>query len=287
MVLNKDNIDYINSDIQEIRIKICNAFLITISILAVPALIASLYRTALIGWQPAIYSQIILAISLWGFTFFRDRIAYYYLAGFIVMMFFIIGIGGIYQFGLVAGGISFFVATTPIATLFFGEKIGISTFIIFFISAVVLGFLVVTGNLTNQLDLSTYSVAVSSWSTSIFSWSLTSAALAVSFYVFNSKLINSLEISRQQKDELYESQFILEKTIEEKNISNKELQKALDEISVLRGIIPICSYCHSVRDDKGAWNQLDKYVSEHSEAKFSHGICPNCLIQVRSEEDKD
>ncbi|MFT5361974.1 MAG: hypothetical protein ACI9IN_001727, partial [Porticoccaceae bacterium] len=193
MVLNKDNIDYINSDIQEIRIKICNAFLITISILAVPALIASLYRTALIGWQPAIYSQIILAISLWGFTFFRDRIAYYYLAGFIVMMFFIIGIGGIYQFGLVAGGISFFVATTPIATLFFGEKIGISTFIIFFISAVVLGFLVVTGNLTNQLDLSTYSVAVSSWSTSIFSWSLTSAALAVSFYVFNSKLINSLE----------------------------------------------------------------------------------------------
>ena len=56
-----------------------------------------------------------------------------------------------------------------------------------------------------------------------------------------------------------------------------------EEIRVLRGIIPICSYCHEIRDDKGAWEQIDSYISKHSEATFSHSICPKCLVKVRSE----
>lgn len=55
-----------------------------------------------------------------------------------------------------------------------------------------------------------------------------------------------------------------------------DLQDALDEIKTLRGIVPICSFCKKVRDDKGFWNQVEAYVSEHTEAKFSHGICPDC-----------
>jgi PAS domain S-box-containing protein len=56
-----------------------------------------------------------------------------------------------------------------------------------------------------------------------------------------------------------------------------ELQKALDEIKTLKGYIPICSYCKKIRDDKGYWEQLEKYISEHTEALFSHGICPDCI----------
>jgi transcriptional regulator with GAF, ATPase, and Fis domain len=56
-----------------------------------------------------------------------------------------------------------------------------------------------------------------------------------------------------------------------------QLEKALAEVKHLRGIIPICSYCKKIRDDQGYWNQVEQYVSEHSEAKFSHGICPACL----------
>jgi len=58
---------------------------------------------------------------------------------------------------------------------------------------------------------------------------------------------------------------------------NNQLQKALDEIKTLRGIIPICSYCKQIRDDKGLWKQMEEYIHTHSEAKFSHSICPNCL----------
>lgn len=56
-----------------------------------------------------------------------------------------------------------------------------------------------------------------------------------------------------------------------------ELQTALAEIKTLRGIVPICSHCKKIRDDKGDWNKLEEYVQNHSEAKFSHGICQDCL----------
>lgn len=55
-----------------------------------------------------------------------------------------------------------------------------------------------------------------------------------------------------------------------------ELQRALDEIKVLRGILPICMYCKQIRNDGGLWERLEKYLSEHSEAEFTHGICPEC-----------
>jgi hypothetical protein len=57
---------------------------------------------------------------------------------------------------------------------------------------------------------------------------------------------------------------------------NRELQHAMDEIKVLRGILPICMFCKKIRDDSGYWRQLETYISEHSEAMFSHGLCANC-----------
>ena len=56
-----------------------------------------------------------------------------------------------------------------------------------------------------------------------------------------------------------------------------ELQKALDEIKTLQGIIPICMYCKKIKSEKGIWDQLEIYIEEHSDAGFSHGVCPSCL----------
>jgi hypothetical protein len=56
-----------------------------------------------------------------------------------------------------------------------------------------------------------------------------------------------------------------------------KLQKALDEIKTLEGILPICMHCKKIRDDQGYWSQIEKYIHAHSGAKFSHGICPDCL----------
>jgi CheY-like chemotaxis protein len=56
----------------------------------------------------------------------------------------------------------------------------------------------------------------------------------------------------------------------------QELEAALDQIKQLEGILPICSYCRKVRDDRDYWQSVESYVSTHSQTKFSHGICPSC-----------
>ncbi|MEI6207943.1 MAG: response regulator [Desulfuromonadales bacterium] len=63
-----------------------------------------------------------------------------------------------------------------------------------------------------------------------------------------------------------------------------ELEKALTEIKVLKGIIPICAQCKKIRDDQGYWNQLEVYISEHSDAEFSHGLCPACIKELYPEQ---
>ena len=67
---------------------------------------------------------------------------------------------------------------------------------------------------------------------------------------------------------------------------NEELQKALDEVRQLKGILPICSYCKKIRCDSGYWEQVDIYLQKHSEADISHGICPECLEKHYPEEFK-
>ena len=58
---------------------------------------------------------------------------------------------------------------------------------------------------------------------------------------------------------------------------NAELEAALAKVKLLSGLLPICSACKKIRDDKGYWSQVDNYVEAHSEATFTHGLCPDCL----------
>lgn len=67
----------------------------------------------------------------------------------------------------------------------------------------------------------------------------------------------------------------------------EELQSALTEIKALRGILPICSYCKEIRDDKGYWVRLEQYIEQHSYAEFSHSICDKCLNEKFPEEEDD
>ena len=56
-----------------------------------------------------------------------------------------------------------------------------------------------------------------------------------------------------------------------------QLQHALGEVKTLKGFLPICAYCKNIRDDKGYWEKIETYIRDHSEAEFSHGICPECV----------
>ena len=62
-----------------------------------------------------------------------------------------------------------------------------------------------------------------------------------------------------------------------------ELQEALLKVKALKGLLPICAWCKKIRNDQGYWQQIEAYIRDHSEADFSHGICPECAHKVRAE----
>jgi len=68
-----------------------------------------------------------------------------------------------------------------------------------------------------------------------------------------------------------------------KDRMEKERKKLLEEIKVLKGLLPICSHCKKIRNDTGYWEQIEDYIRSHSEAVFSHGICPDCLKKYYSD----
>ncbi|MFZ5774783.1 MAG: response regulator [Thermodesulfobacteriota bacterium] len=64
----------------------------------------------------------------------------------------------------------------------------------------------------------------------------------------------------------------------------EELEQTRRELKTLQGLLPICSYCKKIRDDKNSWHQLEEYLSQHAEVLFSHGICPDCYAREVSPE---
>lgn len=70
---------------------------------------------------------------------------------------------------------------------------------------------------------------------------------------------------------------------EELQLSNKKLRDALDTVRTLGGLIPICANCKKIRNDKGFWQQVEEYISQHSEANFTHSICPECSFALYPE----
>ena len=75
--------------------------------------------------------------------------------------------------------------------------------------------------------------------------------------------------------------YAVERNRIERRLENtvNELEEALNKINTLSGLLPICSHCKSIRDDGGYWNRLETYIASHSNAEFSHSLCPNCLKQ--------
>ena len=92
-------------------------------------------------------------------------------------------------------------------------------------------------------------------------------------------LLGTLEINRDITERI--------KMTEERDRLIDDLQKALANVEVLNGLLPICASCKKIRDDKGYWNQIEAYISNHSKAQFSHGLCPDCARKLYPDLDVD
>ncbi len=81
--------------------------------------------------------------------------------------------------------------------------------------------------------------------------------------------------TRQKEEIIKQKQDLLEK--------NQSLEEAILKVKKLSGLLPICASCKNIRDDKGYWQQIETYIRDHSEAEFSHGICPDCARKLYPE----
>jgi CheY-like chemotaxis protein len=108
------------------------------------------------------------------------------------------------------------------------------------------------------------------------------AAFAAGANDYITKPVNSVELLARASSALALKKEMGCRKVREGELhrSNDELQKALREVKVLRGLIPICASCKKIRNDGGFWQQLEEYIGEHSEAEFSHGLCQPCVKKL-------
>lgn len=89
-----------------------------------------------------------------------------------------------------------------------------------------------------------------------------------------------LESHDHEKMRLNQVNQLLEEKMGALNRVNLDLEKALAKVQTLSGLLPICATCKKIRDDKGYWNRIESYIEKHSQAEFSHSICPECVKKL-------
>jgi hypothetical protein len=91
-------------------------------------------------------------------------------------------------------------------------------------------------------------------------------------------------LTRHRFLSLKQQQAVLRKEVEKKTrilrSQRDDLELALKNVQQLKGLLPICASCKKIRDDKGYWNEIELYIREHSEADFSHSLCPECFNEL-------
>jgi CheY-like chemotaxis protein len=107
-----------------------------------------------------------------------------------------------------------------------------------------------------------------------------SAVLVAKLEEKNTELQQALEETRRAHKQIQELNVDLDRRVQERTAelakTNSELITSLAEVKQLNGLLPICSYCKKIRDDKNYWESVEHYITRHTNSNFSHGICPEC-----------
>ena len=250
-------------DEDSLRDNLINNILIMTTLYGIIVFAMTQVRAREIGWTARDIIYLTILVSGIVITLNRKKIKARHKAISIIILYLIVGVAGCYTFGMLAGSVFFFPMSAVILALFYSVR----TVVLFNLASI--GFLCFTAvgfsstYLKLRIDPNILMTNYSHWSVYILSVIFFFLISSVTIVNYRRAMNNLMDNMNSQRDRI-------EKT-------NNNLQKALDEIRTLRGILPFCSFCKKIRDDKGYWEQVDVYIKKHSEANISHGVCPECM----------
>lgn len=239
-----------------------NTSIVALTIVTLFAVLSSIYRSIEAGWQPVMYFHLGILILLAIVAVFRRSIPYFRKSVLILGLFFLAGLVGTISFGLVGNGILLLAGFVMTAVAFLGIRAGIISGLLSILAIIGAGVFKVSSQLPLKIDYSLYATSATSWITTLVVFSLISGVVILVFGRIYKLLYETLYLVSHQKE---------------------ALEETLSQAKILEGIIPICAYCHSIRDEKGGWNLLENYIASHTDATFSHGICPDCVNRARAD----
>ena len=248
----------------KIKDELINTLLLILSFVSIPALAFSISRFFHIGWQPAFLIQLILAILLILFAFYRKSISLYIKAGLLVFISLVVSVIAFFNFALSGSGFPFLLISVLIAVVFLGVKKTLWIFMLYVLTTLIIGLLFIKGIVVPKINTAGYYTHFTSWLSALVSFSIITGLTIIILGNIGQLLASKLtEVEK----------------------ANNELKRALEEINTLRGILPICSHCKKIRDDEGYWKQIEAYFQDHTEVKFSHGVCRECAKKYYPDMD--
>jgi hypothetical protein len=230
------------------------------------AVICSLARVVAIGWLPVMAIHLGLAACLLAATLVRERIPGGLLALAVTAVFFVLAAIGLPFFGLLGAGYGSTLVACLFAAVCCGPRVAYGLAAAYGLLTVVMAGVVTLSDYRFPLDAESYVYAPTSW-----------ALHVAAVFVFVVPAVHF--VTRHQELLAEKNEALLRRS--------EQLAEALQEAKTLRGIVPICSSCKKIRNDRGYWERVEVYLSGHTEGLLSHGFCPECAEKQRQQMRAD
>lgn len=243
-----------------------NQIVIFWTVMACVILFVVQFRTFHIGFALRDLFQYVIVGSMIILSIFRNKFSALIKGTYLIFLNIIVGIIGIYTLGVFTGGVHFFPTAIIILALFYSKQCVYFTYlcICLFLSYIVVGFT------TGEIEL----IYNANYLLRNFqNWLVYVCALGFCMLFSGIAILNYRKIAKELVDKIQSQKNNLIK-------ANMDLSEALKEVKSLRSLLPICSNCKKIRNDKGYWVEIESYIRKNTGAEFTHSICNDCIKKL-------
>ena len=220
---------------QELKEKVCNGLLLSIAVLCIPAVIASLSRGFEIGLKPAMFVQLFLATIIWTSYIVRNRLEYWFRASLIIAVMYAVVLTALLQFGLLAASSIWLIITPALAVILFNARVGLNLALFSIFSFGIIALLGVNRLLTFDLNTSAHAISIAAWLNHYFTYLLSGVMLLVAVIISSDSLITTIKELEGSKTKLDLVLSSLQEVIWGLNLPDQKMEYISKSVTELYG----------------------------------------------------